>query len=92
MNGKIKTKFAALFAVALMITVCVVPVVGNDYGEAETVIIPTGDNELKEVTVEGYVYNAAGSGIKGAKVTIAGGLESASTAVAPTIPAGSSAP
>jgi len=77
MNGKIKTKFAALFAVALMITVCVVPVVGNDYGEAETVIIPTGDNELKEVTVEGYVYNAAGSGIVGAKVTIAGGLESA---------------
>jgi len=30
MNGKIKTKFAALFAVALMITVCVVPVVGNE--------------------------------------------------------------
>ncbi len=30
MNGKIKTEFAALFAVALMITVCVVPVVGNE--------------------------------------------------------------
>ena len=75
MNGKIKTKFAALFAVALMITVCVVPMVGNDYGEAETVIIPTGDNELKEVTVEGYVYNAAGSGIVGAEVSIASSNE-----------------
>ena len=60
MNGKIKTKFAALFAVALMITVCVVPMVGNDYGEATT----------ETVTVEGYVYDAGYAGINGAVVYI----------------------
>ena len=43
MNGKIKTKFAALFAVALMITVCVVPVVGNDGTDAAPVSSTNGE-------------------------------------------------
>ena len=43
MNGKIKTKFAALFAVALMITVCVVPVVGNDGTDAAPVSPSNGE-------------------------------------------------
>jgi len=43
MNGKIKTKFAALFAVALMITVCVVPVVGNEGTDAAPVSSSNGE-------------------------------------------------
>ncbi len=43
MNGKIKTKFAALFAVALMITVCVVPVVGNEGTDAAPVSSTNGE-------------------------------------------------
>ena len=62
MNGKIKTKFAALFAVALMITVCVVPMVG---GSEDVEAADPG------VTIKGYVYNADGtSGIDGAIVYI----------------------
>jgi|GEM_PF-3488504 len=52
MNGKIKTKFAALFAVALMITVCVVPVVGG----SEDVEAATTET----VTISGNVYSAVG--------------------------------
>ena len=67
MNGKIKTKFAALFAVALMITVCVVPVVGNEGVQAAS------DDDVKTITVEGYVYGVTTStGISGAEVTISG--------------------
>ena len=49
MNGKIKTKFAALFAVALMITVCVVPVVGNEGVQAADVssTIPEGISDIE---------------------------------------------
>jgi|GEM_PF-5951063 len=48
MNGKIKTKFAALFAVALMITVCVVPVVGNeDVQAADVPSMPEGVSDIK---------------------------------------------
>ena len=49
MNGKIKTKFAALFAVALMITVCVVPVVGNEDVQAADVssTIPEGISDIE---------------------------------------------
>ena len=43
MNGKIKTKFAALFAVALMITVCVVPVVDNAGVDAAPVSSTNGE-------------------------------------------------
>ena len=67
MNGKIKTKFAALFAVALMITVCVVPVVGNEDVQAAS------DDDVKTITVEGYVYGVTtSSAISGAEVTISG--------------------
>ena len=54
MNGKIKTKFAALFAVALMITVCVVPMVGG----SEDVEAATTET----VTISGNVYSAVGTG------------------------------
>ena len=73
MNGKIKTKFAALFAVALMITVCVVPMVGNDYGEAETITVL--DKEVEDVIISGNVYDADGNGLAGAKIIITGGIE-----------------
>ena len=74
MNGKIKTKFAALFAVALMITVCVVPMVGNDYGEAatETEYIPSSGYEFSSATVSGVVLDKNGTGINGAEVTVSG--------------------
>ena len=69
MNGKIKTKFAALFAVALMITVCVVPMVGGSEDvEAATT--------TETVTVEGYVYDAGGVGIAGVKVYVDGKADS----------------
>ncbi len=72
MNGKIKTEFAALFAVALMITVCVVPVVGNDYGEAEAEYIPSSGYEFSSATVSGVVLDKNGTGISGAEVTVSG--------------------
>ena len=70
MNGKIKTKFAALFAVALMITVCVVPVVGNEDVQAADVssTIPEGisDIEIQFFTEDStdfsdMIYSANGS-------------------------------
>ena len=78
MNGKIKTKFAALFAVALMITVCVVPMVGNDYGEAttETITVPSDGYITKDVTISGTVFFKTGTGMEGAKVTITPGSNS----------------
>jgi len=65
MNGKIKTKFAALFAVALMITVCVVPVVGNEDVQAITVPVDT-----EALTIAGTVYDADGEELGGAEVII----------------------
>ena len=72
MNGKIKTKFAALFAVALMITVCVVPVVGNEDVQAADVssTIPEGisDIEIQLFTEDSkdfsdLIYCANGKGL-----------------------------
>jgi len=73
MNGKIKTKFAALFAVALMITVCVVPVVGGSEDvEAADLVVPSGTNVLGEITISGSVFFEDGSPMIGAKVTVKG--------------------
>jgi|GEM_PF-4868801 len=57
MNGKIKTKFAALFAVALMITVCVVPVVGNEDVQA----VVTDPSDAVSLTVSGKVFDSTGN-------------------------------
>ena len=63
MNGKIKTKFAALFAVALMITVCVVPMVG---GSEDVEAADPG------VTISGTVVDATGTSIGDVKVYVDG--------------------
>ncbi len=73
MNGKIKTKFAALFAVALMITVCVVPVVGGS--EDVEAAIPT------TIDISGTVQNAAGQGWGGLEVTITSSASATSITV-----------
>ena len=71
MNGKIKTKFAALFAVALMITVCVVPVVGNEDVQA----VVTDPSDAVSLTVSGNVYNSTGSKITNVELQITAGSE-----------------
>ena len=71
MNGKIKTKFAALFAVALMITVCVVPVVGNEGVQA----VVTDPSDAVSLTVSGNVYNSTGSKITNVELQITAGSE-----------------
>jgi len=78
MNGKIKTKFAALFAVALMITVCVVPMVGGSEDvEAATT--------TETVTISGNVYAADGTtGIVGAVVYVGSYSTTAPQAVTTT--------